>query len=712
MSIEEGNNRKGKSVRIALIGNPNCGKTSVFNYLTGTNQTTANYPGVTVESKIGFYDDNDLHIEVVDLPGIYSLTAFSMDEKVARDYLINNPIDLVVNILDAGNLERNMYLTVQLMELKVPFIMDINMFDSLESLGINLDIKQLESLVNTSVVTTIGNKGIGIDNLKRVIREHVLGAKAFRGFDINYGEDIESGIKELTSYLKQSLSKEREGTVYKDRLKWLSLKLLEGDKDIEEWLKNNIDDSIAVIESIKEIRERISNRFGSTIEVILAGKRYAVIQGIYHSAARLPRSFDTSISDKIDHVVTHSGFGFIVLGLVLFITYKVVFALGELPSELLQSLFSLLSTKVGESVSNETLQSLIRDGIISGVGGVLSFIPIIFLMFVFIGLLEDSGYMARMAFLLDRYLRKFGLHGSSMIAMIVAGGISGGCAVPAVLSARTIRNRAERLATISILPFFSCGAKLPVYGLLIAAFFTDYKALILLILTAISWIVALLSAILIRKTILKGESEAFIMELPPYRIPTAMNILIRSWIRVREYIYKAATVILLISVLFWGLMNYPKSETDVIKTEESIQITKYEHINKALMNSYAGQIGRGLTVISHYLGFDYRINIALLSGVAGKELVLSTLSSAYSLGESDKDISNLLGILKGKESGLTPLKAFSLLVFIMLYAPCLPTVIMIWKEAGLKWAAFTFLYSTVIAFVVSFLIYQGGLLIY
>ena len=272
---------------------------------------------------------------------------------------------------------------------------------------------------------------------------------------------------------------------------------------------------------------RTGRRYSTTIEIVLAGKRYAIVQGIYHSSATLPRSFDTSISDRIDHVVTHSGLGFVVLGIVLIVAYKLVFALGELPTIWLQSLFSLLSAQASVWVSNQALQSLIKDGIISGVGGVLSFIPIIFFMFVFIGLLEDSGYMARMAFLLDRYLRKFGLHGSSMIAMIVAGGISGGCAVPAVLSTRTIRNRAERLATIAILPFFNCGAKLPVYGLFISAFFSNYKAMILFLLTIISWFVALLSAFLIRKTILKGESEAFIMELPPYRIPTVKNILLQ-----------------------------------------------------------------------------------------------------------------------------------------------------------------------------------------
>ncbi|MBN1232671.1 MAG: ferrous iron transport protein B [Candidatus Coatesbacteria bacterium] len=702
-------------IKIALLGNPNSGKTSVFNFLTGTNQIVANYPGVTVEKKEGFFNYNGYNINVIDLPGIYSFTAYSLDERVVQQYILNEKPDFLINVIDAGNLERNLYLTVQLIELGIPFIIDLNMYDMLEERKTRVDLEKFKEIFKTEIITTIGNKGTGIDDLKKAIIEFSLRKQNPGKINIRYNERILSSKRKIEDFLAENL--DSGISVSTD---WLSLKLLERDPYQMDYIASISKDSKKFADYMENLHNEFFSLYHERPEIAVANARYAFIAGAYHSFASSSGELEMTISDKIDHVVTHSALGVVILFIVLFTAYKLVFDLGEYPSELIQKAFNLIGDMIPRIISNDFLQSLIKDGVIAGMGGVLGFVPIIFLMFVFIAILEDSGYMARIAFLFDSLLRKFGLHGSSIISIIISGGITGGCAVPGVLATRIMRSDKERLATIAILPFFSCGAKLPVYAVIISAFFENQRALILIILTVLSWIIALSASLLIRKTILKGPSETFVIELPSYHIPTFRSVMQRTWLRTWMYIKKAGTIILLINIILWFLMRYPDLGKDRKEYYNSMrnnvshvdEIKKLDNLEaqERLENSIAGRIGKFMVHAGRYIGSDFRMNIALIGGLAAKELILSTLSTAYSLGETD-DESSIAEVFKDPMNGWNRLKAFSVLIFIMLYAPCFATLIIILKETGLRWMLFTFAYTTTIAYIISLMVYQGGLLL-
>jgi len=748
-----------KKIKIALSGNPNSGKTTVFNNITGARQSVGNWPGVTVEKKSGLVKYKDMEIEVVDLPGIYSLTAYSIEEIVARNFLIDEKPDVVIDIVDAANLERNLYLAVQFLELGVPLIIALNMVDVSEARGITIDVKKLSEMLEIPVVATVARSNKGTSELLDQTVKLATDKKGWKPANLCYGGDIITGINDIEKLLAQ---KDIYSNKYPKR--WLAIKSLEGDQPILDMIKKDE----AIGQECSKICEKINKHIKTTLdqdaESLISDYRYGYIVGITKKVVKRKRESMLYLSDKIDGVLTNRILGPIIMLLVLYGIYEFTFRGSELPVIWFEKFFELLSTIVSSILPESIFRSLIVSGLIDGVGSVLSFVPLLMFMFFAIAILEDSGYIARIAYMMDRVLRWFGLHGSSVMALIISGGISGGCAVPGVMATRTLKGSKERIATMLVLPFMNCGAKLPVFAILIAAFFAKNEAMIMFLLTLLSWFFALIAAKLLRITILKGPKTPFVMELPPYRLPTFKGLLIHTWERTWMYIKKAGTVILAISILLWIMMTFPRLTQDKIdsfneKKETLIQeflsipevnkiigngqgivafdkyydlyaqgsekereiVTAYDKVKRgidkigydeqsaALEGSFAGIIGKALTTLTNPLGFEYRTNIALIGGFAAKEVILSTLGTAYSLGEGVSEEPEPLSVKLQKEPGWNQLTAFTLIIFMMLYVPCFVTVITIKKESNWHWALFSMLYSLVSAYVVALIVHQAGL---
>ena len=731
---------------IALAGNPNCGKTTLFNALTGARQHVGNYPGVTVEKKQGLYVRNGHKFNLVDLPGTYSLTAYSLEEVVARDYLVNQKPELVINILDASNLERNLYLAVQFMELGVPICMALNMIDVAEKRGMHIDIEKLSDLLGVPVVATVARSGKGKEALMKAASEHISEKRSQKPLVISYGPDVDQALVQITRIIedKQFLT----GT-YPAR--WLALKYIEDDEQIR-GIGRKTDPDVAG--QLEKIVQRLSDHLDVTLdsypEAVIADHRYGYIrsilkQGVVAYHQDLNRLF---ISDKIDKVLTQRFIGPVIMALVVWGLYHFTFTYSAAPVGWLESVFGWIGSLAEAHLTDGLLKSLIISGIIDGVGGVIGFAPLIMFMFFGIALLEDSGYLARVAFMLDRVFRIFGLHGSSVMAFIVSGGIAGGCAVPGVMATRTLKSQRERLATLLTVPFMNCGAKLPVFALLVAAFFARNEALMMVLITIIAWAGALLVAKLLRVTVIKGAATPFVMELPPYRMPTFKGLLIHTWERTWQYIKKAGTIILAISILLWALMTFPRLPDEitgqfeqqrseamtaapadirqsVLEAEEGVSLSEGAEALKsqlmvldaaeneaALRYSIAGRIGIALESISRFSGFDWRTNIALVGGFAAKEVVVSTLGTAYSLGEVDPEETGSLASKLASNPGWRPLVALSLIIFTIFYAPCFVSVVCISREAGSwKWGAFSIIFNTALAFGLAVLVYQVGSLL-
>ena len=792
---EERASEAGKRLTIALSGNPNSGKTTVFNAITGARQHIANYPGVTVEKKVGRVSHKGYAIEVVDLPGTYSLTAYSLEEIVARDFVVNERPNLVVDVVDASNLDRNLYLAVQFKELGVPLLIALNMMDLAESRGISIDPEELSRLMGVPVVPMVARSSKGIESLMDKVVEFGTESREWEPAVITYGRDVDQSIGEIEDLLRSGLA---AGGKYP--LRWLAIKCLEGDSQVLGFLEREMGPG----PEIENVCTRTAKHLMSTLEEepegIIADYRYGYIAGITKKCLKRRVESRLNLSDQIDRVLTNRVLGPLIMILVLYGIYSVTFYVSEAPVNWLESLFGLVKKGVCLVIPAGYLQSLLVSGVIDGMGGVLGFVPLILFMFLAIAVMEDSGYMARVAYMLDRVLRWFGLHGNSVMALIVSGGISGGCAVPGVMATRTLRDPKERIATLLVVPFMNCGAKLPVYAVLIAAFFPRNRARMLFILTMLSWAFALFAAKIIRATILKGPKTPFVMELPPYRVPTIKGLLIHSWERTWQYIKKAGTIILGISIILWAMMTFPGlsekqmatfagresglesaflaspqveesiggreglerldslyaqyrralRESDdaalagleesplfpVVRTAVSIEQGKgtaaiHDKANLAVAEQYvqlrkgmhemtarrqqamldrtvAGWMGRALEVVTRPLGFDYRINIALVGGFAAKEVVVSTLGTAYSLGEIDPESADSLSQRLKNDSHWNPLMAFTLLVFIMLYVPCFATVLIMSKESSWRWAAFSIGFNLVTAYIVALLISKGG----
>jgi len=675
---------------VALAGNPNSGKTSIFNAMTGARQHVANYPGITVEVTQGTAVSEGTRVEVVDLPGTYSLTAYSPDEVAARDFLLENRPDVVVHVVDAMNLERNLYLTAQILELGVPVVIALNMLDLAEARGLSIDHALLSRLLGLPVVPTVGNRGRGTEDLLRTAVGIALEQRAWVPVRISYGAACDAALAEIEREVAEA---RLLGDLMPPR--WLALKLLEQDSRTLQRVASSGDPSAPrIAELAGRLAKRIREEMDDETEGVIADHRYGFSAGIVREVMRNPDANRLHLSDRIDAVLTHRLLGPILMAAILLALFQFTFVAGAAPVAWLESLFGWVHDALWTALPDGFLRSMLVSGIVDGVGGVLGFVPLILFMFLFIAVLEDSGYMARIAFLMDRVFRRFGLHGSSVVPLIVSGGIMGGCAVPGILAARTLRDPKERFATILSAPFMNCGAKLPVYALLIAAFFPAHEGPMLFLLTLLSWAFALLSARFLRSTILKGESTPFVLELPAYRLPSLRSLLIHTWERTWLYLKKAGTVILIASVVLWAFMSLP-----VLPSEAISGLDPREVPAARLSHSIAGRLGRTLEGVTRPLmGFDWRTDVALLGGFAAKEIVVSTLATAYSLEEGGGEGSEPLVERLGSEPGWTPPVALALILFTMLYMPCVATIAVIRREtASWRWAGFAVLYTTAIA---------------
>ncbi|GBC59731.1 ferrous iron transporter B [Desulfonema ishimotonii] len=728
---------------IALAGNPNCGKTTLFNALTGARQHVGNYPGITVDKKEGTYIGDSGRIHVVDLPGTYSLTAYSLEEVVARDYLVREKPGVVVNIVDASNLERNLYLTLQFLEMGVPVCIALNMMDVAEKRGFKIDSDKLSRLLGVPVIPTIARSGQGKDELMAAAAKTIRDNRNQPPLTISYGEDVDNALLDMEKVI-------RNNRFLTDRYnaRWIALKYLEKDEKImEEGREANAGVAAKLANEAVQVAVHLKRTLETYPEAIIADYRYGYINTIVRQDVirRGQENDRLYMSDKIDSILTQRFAGPLIMLLILLGVYQFTFSYSEIPVGWCESLFAWLGGLADAHLPDGMLKSLIISGVIDGVGGVLGFVPLILFMFFAIAFLEDTGYLARVAFMLDRIFRIFGLHGSSVMPFIVSGGIAGGCAVPGVMAARTLKSPREQLATLLTVPFMNCGAKLPVFALLVGVFFAENEALMMFIITIISWIGALLVAKLLRSTVIRGEATPFVMELPPYRFPTFRGLIIHTWERTWQYIKKAGTVILGISVLLWAMMTFPglpenrarqfevKRQTilasapaSVVRAVETageaaelpaaVQAVKDQlaavdgkEAEAGLRYSAAGRLGTMLEGVSQWAGFDWRTNIALVGGFAAKEVVISTLGTAYSLGEVDPEESGSLGAMLANAPGWGPLTALSLMIFTMFYAPCFVTVVCIVREAGSwKWGLFSMAFNTIFAFTLSVMVYQIG----
>lgn len=729
---------------IALGGNPNSGKTTFFNALTGARQHVGNYPGVTVEKKEGYISQNGADIHLVDLPGTYSLTAYSEDEVVARDYLTESKPQAIINIVDAANLERNLYFTVQLLELGIPVCISLNMIDAAKKRGISIDSKKLAELIGVPVVPTIARSGKGKDEVIEEVLKLVSENDNNTNFEISYGEDIDQALIDM----EDIISKNNFLTAtYPTR--WIGIKYLENDSlVITKGNKQNASVSDQLTKIVEKVTKHLSTTLDTYPEALISDYRYGFINSILKQniISRIHDENKLQLSDKIDKVITNRFFGPLIMMAVVYGLYQFTFTYSETPVGWVEGFFEWLNGFASTHLTDGLLKSLIVSGIVDGVGGVFGFVPLIMFMFFGIAIIEDSGYLARVAYMLDKVFSMFGLHGNSVMAFIVSGGIAGGCAVPGVMASRTLKSPREKLATLLTVPFMNCGAKLPVMALLVGAFFSENEAMMMLIITLIAWGGALITAKLLRMTLISGPATPFVMELPPYRLPTMKGLLIHTWERTWQYIKKAGTIILGISILLWALMTFPglpdtkleqfEAERQVIKSGFSVMVANeiekaelneeaelsesaqaaqdkllkvdFKEAEEALKNSVAGKIGTSMEPISRFAGFDWRTNIALVGGFAAKEVVVSTLGTAYSMGEVDPEETLSLGEALKADKGWNPLVALSLILFTVFYAPCFITVVAIARESSWKWAAFSMGFNTTLAFSIAVIVYQIG----
>lgn len=675
--------------RFALVGNPNSGKTTMFNEITGSTQYIANWPGVTIEKKEGKARKIPQDIRIIDLPGIYSLSPYSLEEIIARDYILDEKPDVLINIVDATNIERNLYLTTQVMELGIPVVVALNMMDDIETKGDKINIAILEKSFGVPIIATAANKGRGIGELmqKALQVAQTAAAKAQIANLRIYDKSIEESIDEIEKKIISAIDK----TTYNPR--WVALKILEGDEKAKE--KLNI--PINLIEDLKEYQVKLEKEYDNDMETVIADNRYRFISGVVKKAVKKNSSTSgLAFSDKIDKVVTHRLLAIPLFLAVMFVIFQITF--GTIGSFTIDWIDTFINGTVAGQISHwldlagaaAWLHALIENGIIGGMGSMLVFVPQIMILFFFLSILEDSGYMARAAFIMDRLLRKLGLTGKSFIPMLMGFG----CSVPAIMSARTLENEKDRKLTIMLTPFMSCGARLPVYALFTAAFFTKNQGIVIFSIYILGILIAIFSGVLLKKTVLKGEAAPFIMELPPYRIPTFKGLMIHMWDRGKGFVKKAGTIIFAAAVLIWFFQSFNFSFQMIEDPENSIM----------------GAIGKAIAPIFAPLGFgDWRSSVALLTGFVAKEVVVATMGILHGVGGTGENTGQLVAAL---QASFTPLRAYAFMAFILLYLPCAAAFATIKREMNSwKWTLFTVGYQTGIAWIVAFIIFQGGKLI-
>ena len=714
---------KGKTINVALVGNPNCGKTSLFNFASGAHEHVGNYSGVTVDAKEGTFQQDGYTFRIVDLPGTYSLSAYTPEELYVRKHLSEEQPDVVINVIDASNLERNLYLTCQLIDMDVRSVIALNMYDELERQGNKFDYDSLSRMIGTPIVPTVSRSGFGIEDLfKRVIKVYEEEDPVIRHIHINYGEVLEKGITNVRKAIKnnaniaKSLSK-----------RYLSIKLLEGDPEIESFIK-----TLPCAEIILQERDRnvtqIEELLLEDCETAFTNARYGFISGALRETFEQNKIKEATSTQIIDLFVTHKVLGFPIFILFMWIMFEATFRLGEYPMGWIEDLVGLIGNFVRSHMSEGPLKDLLVDGIIGGVGGVIVFLPNILILYLFISFMEDSGYMARAAFIMDKIMHKMGLHGKSFIPLVMGFG----CNVPAIMASRTIESRNSRMITMLVNPLMSCSARLPVYVLLTAAFFPNNASFVLLALYVTGIILAVIMARLFKRFLFNEEDVPFVMELPPYRMPTAKAIMIHMWEKAKQYLHKMGGVILVASIVIWFLGYFPRNteigdvfdkqiaeveNAELDSAEKTDTIAELERLKNMehQKSSYIGMIGQTIQPVLNPLGFDWKMSVSLLTGMAAKEVVVSTLSVLYTGEEEDSQaLSERLKQDLDAEGNpvFTPLIALSLMLFVLIYFPCIATISAIVNESGSwKWGIFVVIYTCVLAWVVSFIVYQTGSLI-
>ncbi|MDI3519124.1 MAG: ferrous iron transport protein [Caldanaerobacter sp.] len=664
-----------KELVVALAGNPNSGKTSLFNELTGSRQHVGNWPGVTVEKKEGRLKFEGIDFKVVDLPGTYSLGAYTEDEVIARNFIIYDKPDVVINVVDATNLERNLYLTMQLLEMNANLVIALNMSDEAKAKGIEIDKDKLSQILKVPVVMTVATKGEGVKELL----ENVLKAVEFKGerYRIDYGKELEEGISEL-----ESLIKEDEELSKKFFPRWLAIKFIENDENI----MKEFSSKTALMEKVKLIQKKLEGIFGEDAEVVVADKRYRVISGIVKECVKKRSTPEEryTLSDRIDRIVTNKYLGIPIFLVAMWAVFEFTFALGNPLSDWIEMFFDWLGEVTASWLLSiaapDILISFIRDGIIAGVGSVLVFIPPIFLLFFAISVLEDSGYMARAAYVMDRFMTALGLHGKSFIPML----IGFGCNVPGIMATRTLENKEDRLVTILVNPLMSCAARLPVYVLFAGAFFAENQGLVVFSIYLLGIVLAVIMAKIFKKFLFKGKTAPFVMELPPYRVPTLKGLLIHMWERGSLFVRKAGTIILGVVVLVWILSSLPAG------------------VEYASAESYIGRLGSAVAPILKPAGFGtWEAASALIFGILAKETVVGTLGVVYGA-EGD-------ALFEAIRQHFTPLSAYAFMIMTLIYIPCVATIAAIRRETNSwKWTFFAIGYTLVLGWLMAVLVYQGG----
>jgi ferrous iron transport protein B len=721
----------GNRYSIALAGNPNSGKTTIFNNLTGTRQKVGNWPGVTVEKKEGKIRYRDLELVITDLPGTYSLTPFSIEEIVARNFVLDERPDVVIDIIDSSNLERSLYLATQLRELDCKVLFALNMTDLARSRGIRIDTGKLSELLDVPVVATVGNKNEGMDRLL----EATVALANFQGDTarrrrVKYSKDIEDAIEALQEDLKRECA---EPMPYNSR--WTAIKLLEEDKVVQDRTAAVTGDGgRELFEKTGRLRRRLMDRYAEDPEIVMTDERYGFIAGIIKEVQTRTTYSRIDISRNVDLVLTNRFVGFPIFLFFIWAMFQITFTVGEYPMKWIEAGVGLLSAGLSAALPEGLIRDLVVNGIVAGVGSVIVFLPNILILFFFIALFEDTGYMARCAFLMDRIMHLIGLHGKSFIPMLMGFG----CNVPAIMSTRTLESEKDRILTILITPFMSCSARLPVYIVLAGTFFAGYAGSVIFSIYLLGIALSIATGRLFRSTLLRGADAPFVMELPPYRVPMLKSLMIHMWDRSKMFLKKMGGVILVGSVVVWTLTAFPtdvryatdydaarqqieatyaarlagadKGEKQVLaeqKTQSLAELVRQKRFEKA-EKSYMGMIGRAIAPVFAPLGIDWRASVAIVTGFVAKEIVVSTLGVLHAVGDENEGEALKKAL---KDSGMTPLSAFALMAFVLLYVPCLATVTTIRQETSNRWMLFSVAYSTALAWFTALVIYQGGRLV-
>jgi len=726
--------KKRKTIHVAFVGNPNCGKTSIFNFASGSFEHVGNYSGVTVDVKKSTFQQSGYTFVIYDLPGTYSLSAYSPEELYVRDHILNETPDIVLNVIDASNIERNLFLTTQLIDMDIKVVAALNMFDDLKKRGDQLDYESLGKMLGIPFVPTVGSKGHGIKRLfDRIIDVYEERDPIVRHIHINYGEDIENAIENIEKSINSS------EIAIKMSPRFVAIKALEKDNKLLSTLENDPVYKNILNDVIKETKY-IENKYQEKSDILIADAKYGFIAGAIKETYRESPRNRRKKTEMVDAIITHRLFGIPIFLFFMWIMFQTTFTLGAYPMAWIESGVEHLSSLVHSIMPDGMFKDLLTDGIIGGVGGVIVFLPNILILFFFISFMEDTGYMARAAFIMDKLMHKMGLHGKSFIPLIMGFG----CNVPAIMATRTIEDRNNRILTILINPFMSCSARLPVYILIIGAFFPDHPGTVLFSLYVGGIVVAVISSRLFKKYLFKGKETPFVMELPTYRLPTLKSTIRHMWHKGEQYLKKMGGIIMIASIIIWFLGYFPvnieysrdyeseaahieshfnsllssdpDNKEEIIKEKSTaLKLLESEREKERQENSYIGRLGKWIEPAFRPLGFDWKMDVSLISGIAAKEIVVSTISVLYQADESGKVSTNRLienmrnDTYADGTKVFTPLVALGFLVFTLIYFPCVAVIAAIKKETGSwKWAAFTVVYTTSLAWFLAFVIHQAG----